>query len=257
MTQRMGGTMKPSRVIRFGIAAIVLVLLLAACMHPSDSSSSASGSSSGSSISGSTTSPAVEQTTGLESPQSPTHGNPSISMPSAPTGDDGNDKSCVRANWLGNPIPPGDIVTITSAKVENPFTFDPVATANCGSPSCVNYQFSAANDSGPFCFVGVGNVNGPVSNDGTDTAGYMTLVGRLKCPPKVSSASCQHDAAAMQSGGGGRFKFNLGVIYKTSSASPSSESTTSSRPVSPPTSPATSDSSSPVAPGSTAAPGST
>lgn len=242
--------MKPSRAIRFGIAAIALVLLLAACMHPSDSGSSTSGSSSGSSTSGSTTSPAIEQTTGLESPQSPTKGPFAISLPSAPTGDDGNDKSCVRATWLGNSIPPGDIVTITSAKVENPFTFDPAATANCGSPSCVNYQFSAANDSGPFCFVGVGNVNGPVSNDGTETTGHMTLVGRLKCPPKASFASCQHDAAAMQSGRGGRFEFELGVIYKTPPASSSSESTTSSPPVSPPTSPATSDSSLPVAPGS-------
>jgi hypothetical protein len=241
--------MKPSQAIRFGIAAIVLVLLLAACMHPSDSGSSASGSPSGSSTSESTTSPAIEQTTGLESPQSPTNDNPSISMPSVPAGNDGSDTSCVRANWLGNPIPPGDIVTITSVKVEKPFTFDPAATANCGSPSCVNYQFSAANDSGPFCYIGVGNENGPVSNDGDDTPGHMTLVGHLKCPPKVSSASCQLDAAAMQSGRGGRFEFDLGVIYKTPPASSSSESTTSSPPVSPPTSPATSDSS-PVAPGS-------
>ena len=194
--------MKPSQVIRFGIAAAVLVLLLAACVHPSDSGSSASGSSSGSSTSGSVTSPAIEPTTGLESPGSPT-GNPSISMPSVPAGNDGADKSCVRANWLGNPIPPGDIVAITSVAVDPPFTFDPAATANCGSPSCVNYQFSAANDSEPFCYIGVGNENGSVSNDGTDTAGHLTLsavssVHRRSAPRAASMMQrpCKVGAAA-------------------------------------------------------------
>ena len=77
--------MKPSQTIRFGIATTVLVLLLASCVvHPSVPSS-ASGSSSSSSTSESTTSPPTEQTTGLEPPQSPTNGAPSLSLAPAPT----------------------------------------------------------------------------------------------------------------------------------------------------------------------------
>jgi hypothetical protein len=235
--------MKLSQTIRFGLAATVLVLLLAACVHPS-APSSTSGSSSSSSTSEPTVSPSIEPTTGLESPLSPTNGPISISMASAPTGNNGTDGACVRVTWLGNPIPREDIVTITSVIVETPFDFDPAATANCGTPSCAKYQFSAANDSGQICYVGIGNVNGPVSNDGSDTEGHMRLAGRLRCPPNVSSATCQHDAVAMQRPGIGRFKFNVGVINKTSSPSSSpSESPSSPSTTTPGSSPTTTPSS--------------
>jgi hypothetical protein len=248
--------MKPSQAIRFGITVIVLVLLLAACMHPSDSSSSASGSSSGSSTSGSTTSPAIEQTTGLESPVSPTS-NPSLALAPAPTGSAGTDRACPRAQWLGNPIPAGDIVTITWVKVDRPFTYDPATTAACGTPSCLNYQFSAANYQHSFCYVGVGHDNsGSIDLDnGTDAPGTYELFGYLKCPSNINFAACQRDIVAMERPGKGTVKFDVPTVDNTPtptapSTSSSSESTTSSPPVSPPTSPATSDSSTPVTPGS-------
>jgi hypothetical protein len=250
--------MKPSQVIRFGIAAVVLVLLLAACMHPSDSSSSAygssSGSSSGSSTSESTTSPAIEQTTGLESPQSPT-GKPSLSLAPAPTGSDGTDQACPRAKWLGNPIPPGDIVTITSVKVDKPFTFDPATTATCGTPSCLNYQFSAANYEHSFCYVGVGYEPGSIDFDnGNDTSGSLELMGYLTCPSNINLAACHRDAVAMGRPGIGTVRFDVPTVDNTPTptsppTSSSSESTTSSPPESSSSS-ATSGSSSPVAPGS-------
>ena len=244
--------MKPSQAIRFGIAAVVLVLLLAACVHPSDSGSSASGSSSGSSTSESTTSPAIEQTTGLESPMSPT-GKPSLSLAPAPTGSAGTDRACPRAKWLGNPIPPGDIVTITSVKVDKPFTFDQATTATCGTPSCLNYQFSVANYKHSFCYVGVG-YNKPGSIDlenGTDTPGTFELIGYLKCPSNINFAACQRDKVAMGRPGIGTVRFDVPTSHPTSPpTSSSSESTTTSPPESPPTSPVTSGSSSPVTPGS-------
>lgn len=248
--------MKPSQAIRFGIAAVVLVLLLAACEHPSDSGSSASGSSSGSSTSESTTSPAIEQTTGLESPESPT-GKPSLSLAPAPTGSAGTDRACPRAKWLGNPIPPGDIVTITSVKVDKPFTFDPATTAACGTPSCLNYQFSAANYQHSFCYVGVG-YDKPGSIDlenGSDTPGTFELIGYLKCPSNINFAACQRDKVAMGRPGIGTVRFDVPTVDNTPTptsppTSSSSESTTSSPPESPPTSPTTSDSSSSTAPSS-------
>ena len=248
--------MKPSQAIRFGIAAIVLVLLLAACMHPSDSSPSASGSSSGSSTSESTTSPAIEQTSGLESPGSPT-GNPSLSLAPAPTGSAGTDRACPRAKWLGNPIPPGNIVTITSVKVDKPFTFDPATTAMCGTPSCLNYQFSAANYKHSFCYVGVGHdKSGSIDlENGTDTPGTFELFGYLKCPSNINFAACQRDIVAMGRPGIGTVSFDVPTVDNTTPPatppiSSTSGSTTSSPPESPPTSPPTSGSSTPVAPGS-------
>lgn len=247
--------MKPSQAIRFGIAAIVLVLL-AACMHPSDSSSSASGSSSGSSTSGSTTRPAIEQTTGLETPESPT-GKPSLSLAPAPTGSAGTDRACPRAKWLGNPIPSGDIVTITWVKVDKPFTFDTATTDACGTPSCLNYQFSAANYKHSFCYVGVGHDrSGSIDlENGTDTHGTYELFGYLKCPSNINFAACQRDIVAMGRPGIGTVKFDVPTVDNTTTpatppTSSTSGSTTSSPPVNPPTSPPTSDSSTPVAPGS-------
>lgn len=245
--------MKPSRAIRFGIATVVLVLLLTGCLHPSPPSSE-SGSSSGSSTSESTTSPAVEQTTGLEPAESPT-GKPSLSMAPAPTGPDGNDPPCPRAKWLGNPIPQGDIVTITSVVVQYPFRFDPATTATCGTPSCLNYQFNAANYNDSFCYVGVGYKPGFIDLDnGTDTPGNLELIGYLKCPSNINFAACQRDAVAMGRPGIGTVRFDVPTVDKTPPptsppTSSSSGSTTSSPPESL-SSPATSGSSSPVASGS-------
>jgi hypothetical protein len=242
--------MKPSQAIRFGMAAVVLVLLLAACVHPSDSGSSASGAS----TSESATSPAIEQTTGQEPPQSPT-GNPSLSMAPAPTGSNNADGPCVQVNWLGNPIPRGDIVTITSATVYRPFTFDPAATAMCGT-SCINYQFNAANYRHSSCYVGVGYKPGFIDPDsGTYRPGSLELTGYLRCPSNINFAACQRDAAGMRSPGIGTVSFKAPTTDKTPPptsppTSSSSESTTTSPPESPPTSPVTSDSSSSTAPNS-------
>jgi hypothetical protein len=234
--------MKPSQAIRWGIAAIVLVLLLAACMHPSDSSSSASGSSSGSSTSASTTSPAIEPTTGLESPGSPT-GNPSLSLPSPPVGNNHNDgDECITITWLTRPIPHGDIVEITSVTVPNTglFMFDPGATHCNGGRSCVGYQFSGFNDNTGFCNVGVTyEGEGTVDPGGGDDSksGTIVLAGRLSCP-HISSAKCHDDGVVME------------AAARPISFSVDIDSTPSSPPVSPPTSPPTSDSSTPVTPGS-------
>jgi hypothetical protein len=234
-------TLKPSQAIRFGMVAVSLALLLAACaVHPSapipaPRPSTPEGTAS-QPTSEATASPSIEPTSGLESPESPTGGAVAISMAPAPTGNNGTDGACVRVSWLGNPIPRGDIVTITSAIVETPFTFDAAATANCGTPSCVSYQFSAANDSGQFCYVGIGSTKGSIDPDGSDTEGHMKLVGRLRCPPNVSSAACQRDATAMQRPGIGRFNFNVNVLMSGPSSPP---------PESPPSSPATTPSSSP------------
>jgi hypothetical protein len=243
--------MKPPQAIRSGIAAAALVLLLTGCPHPRDLGSSASGSS----TSESTTSPAIEQTTGLESPESAT-GKPSLFLAPAPTGSAGTDRACPRAKWLGNPIPPGDIVTITSVKVDKPFTFDLAVTAMCGTPSCLNYQFSASNYQHSFCYVGVGYKLGSIDlENGTDTPGSFELIGYLKCPSNINFATCQRDGVAMGRPGIGTVRFDVLTVDKTPPptsppTSSSSEGTTSSPPESPPASPATSDSSSPVSPGS-------
>jgi hypothetical protein len=242
--------MKPSQAIRFGIAAIVLVLLLAACMHPSDSGSSASGSSSGSSTSESTTSPAIEQTTGLESPQSPTHGNPSLSLPSPPVGNNGQNVGveCIQIAWLTGPIPHGDVVTITSVTVPgSPFSLDLGTTAGCkGGRSCIGYQFSESNDTnGAFCNVGVayeGEGTVDPGNDNTES-GTIVLAGRLSCP-NISSAKCRDDGVVMEAAARRPIFFSVGIDPPTSPPTTSSSSGSTS------SSPTTSDSSSPVAPGS-------
>jgi hypothetical protein len=235
--------MKPSQTIRFGAAAVVLALLLAACaVHPS-----APDSASGSPTPETSSNPPTEPATGTESPRSPTSGAIAISMAPAPTGKQGNsgdNDQCIQASWLGNPIPRGDIVTITSAAVHRPFTFDPAVTAQCeGGPSCVNYRFSADNDSGQFCNVGLGYRYGSIDLDGSEAHGTLELVGYLSCPPNISSAACHHDAAAMQRPGIGTVSFEVFTIDKTSTPS-------SSAPESPPSSSATPVSSSPTAPGS-------
>jgi hypothetical protein len=249
--------MKPSQAIRFGIAAIVLVLLLAACMHPSVSSSSASGSSSGSSTSASTTSPAIEQTTGLESPGSPT-GNPSLSLPSPPVGNNHNDgDQCITITWLTRPIPHGDIVEITSVTVTATNTglivFDPGATHCTGGQSCVGYQFSGFNDNAGFCSVGVTyEGQGKVDPGGGDDSesGTIVLAGRLSCP-HISSPKCHDDGVVMEAAAR-PISFSVDIDSATTSPPipPPADSTPPSPPVSPPTSPQTSDSSTPVTPGS-------
>lgn len=235
--------MKPSQTIRFGIATTVLVLLLASCVvHPSVPSS-ASGSSSSSSTSESTTSPPTEQTTGLEPPQSPTNGAPSLSLAPAPTGSDGTDRACPRAKWLGNPIPQGDIVTITSVVVQYPFKFDPATTATCGTPSCLSYQFSAANYKNSFCYVGVGYRPGIIDLDnGNDTPGNLELIGYLKCPSNINFAACQRDSVGMGRPGIGTVHFDVPTVDKTSSPSSSPSESLSSSPTTttgspPPTTP--------------------
>jgi hypothetical protein len=242
--------MKPSRAIWFSVAAVVLVLLLVACVHPSDSGSSASGSSTSENSSG----PQIESTTGLETAQSSTS-IPSISMAPAPTGNDGTDGACPRAKWLGNPISHGDIITITSVIVQNPFRFDQAATAKCGVPSCINYQFNATNYDRAFCYVGVGYEQGSIDPDGTDTGGNLELIGYLKCPSNINFTACQRDATAMGRPGIGTVRFNVLTVDKspTPSSSPTpslSESTTSSPSESSSSSPSTSSSSSSTAPSS-------
>ena len=101
------------------------------CLRHPSVPSSASSSSSSSSTSKPTSTPSIESTTGLESPVSPTHGEVAQSMAPAPTGRTGNSGDsgqCIQVSWLGNTIPPGDIVTITSVTIQLPFTFDPAVT---------------------------------------------------------------------------------------------------------------------------------
>jgi len=241
-----GATLKSPKIVPFGLVMTVLVLLLAACVHPSPPISASSSPASGAS-----SSPQIEPTTGLESPGSPTDGAVAISMAPAPTGENGSDGACVRVDWLGNPIPPGDVVTVTAVIVEAPFTFDPAATANCGAPSCVDYRFTAANDSGQVCYVGVGYTKGSVDPDGDDRNGQLELVGQLRCPSNVNFAACQHDAVAMRRPGIGTVRFSAPTIDKTSGPSSSPpESPTSPPPESPSSSSATPISSPPTAPSS-------
>lgn len=238
--------MKPSQTIRFGMATTVLLLLLAACVHPSDSDSSGSGSS----TSETSSSSQIEPTTGLESPESPTNGSIAISMASAPVGSQGAfdpNGACIRISWLGNPIPRGDVVTITSATVHSPFKFDPAVTATCDTPSCINYQFSAANDNGPSCYVGLGYPPGSIMDHGNYTVGSMELVGRLRCQANVGFTACHHHAAAL---GTRTVSFNVHTIEKTPPSSSPPVSTTVSPPESSSSSPPASSSSSPVASGS-------
>lgn len=226
-------TLKSPKIVPFGVVIAVLVLLLAACVHPS-APSSASGSSSSSSTSESTVSPSIEPATGLESPESPTGGPIAISMASVPVGKKDNIGGCIQIAWLVSPIPHGDIVTVTSVTVNRPFTFDQAATAHCkGGPSCVGYQFSAANDTNEVpCNVGLGYIGAPVDDENGDpTDGSMELAGHLSCP-HIGSSECRNDAAVMQSSGGGSVGFEVGVDLPVSP--PPSSSPTES-PSSPPT----------------------
>jgi hypothetical protein len=240
--------MRLSLTIRFYLAAVGLALLLAGCVvHPS-----APGSASGSPTSA-RSSPPIEPTTGTESPESHTGGAVAISMAPAPTGKHGNsgdNDECIQVSWLGNPIPRGDIVTVTSVTVHRPFTFDPAVTAQCGgAPPCLNYRFSAANDSGQFCNVGLGYKYGSIDLDGFEAHGTMELGGYLRCQPNISFAECQHDVAAMQRPGIGTVSFEVSTVDKTSAPSSLPESP-SLPPESPPPSSATPVSSPPTGPSS-------
>lgn len=236
-------TLKPSQAIRSGLAAVALTLLLAACVHPS-----APGSASGSSLSEGTVSqavsessarPSVEPTTGLEVPESTTGGAVSISMAPAPVGrnaNSGQNNECIQVKWLGNHIPVGDTVTVTQVTVQSPFTFDPGVTDRCeGAPSCVSYRFSSANDSGPFCNIGLGYMGGSIDDDGPPADGTMELTGYLRCPPDTGSAACQRDAEAMRRPGIGVVKFEVNALDETSGPSSSpAESPSSAGPESSP-----------------------
>jgi hypothetical protein len=245
-----GGTMKPSQTFRFGLAAVVLAFMLAGCaVHPS-----APDSPSGSATPGATSSPPVEPTTGTESPESPTAGAIAITLAPAPVGrqgTSGDNDECIQVSWLGNPIPRGDVVTVTGVNVVSPFTFDTTVTAQCeGAPSCLNYQFSAANDSGQFCNVGLGYKYGSIDlQNGSEAHGTLGLTGSLSCPSNISFAACQHDKAAMQRPGIGTISFEVFTIDKTSTPSSPPESPSSSS-ESPSSSSATPGSSPPIAPGS-------
>jgi len=251
--------MKPSQTIRLGVAAVVLALPLAGCVvHPSapdsPSGSPTPAAGSGSAAPAASSSPPIEPTTGTESPQPHTGGAIAISLAPAPVGrqgTSGDNDECIQVSWLGNPIPSGDIITVTWVKVDPPFTFDPAVTAQCqGAPSCLNYRFSAANDNGQFCNAGLGYKYGSIDlQNGNEAHGTLQLFGSLSCPSNTSSAACQHDKEAMLRPGIGTISFEVFTIDKTST--PSSPTEGPSSPSGGPTSPSvTPVSSAPVAPGS-------
>jgi len=246
--------MKPSQTFRFGAAAVVLTFALAGCVvHPSVPDSP-SGSPSGSPTPGASSSPPIEPTTGTETPESHTGGAVAISLAPAPVGGNGtsgDNDECIRVSWLGNLIPRGDVITVTWVNVVPPFTFDTAVTAQCAdAPSCLHYQFSAANDDNEhFCNVGLGYKYGSIDlQNGSEAHGTLQLTSSLSCPSNISSAACQHDKAAMQRPGIGTISFEVFTIDKTSTpssppGSPSSSESSSSPSVTPGSSPA-------VAPGS-------
>lgn len=265
--------MKLLQIFRFGTVTGLSVLSLAACAHPGPPSTSPSSPSPGSTHSrstggtgpassspGFTVSPPIEGT-GLESPQSPGRGGGgdgvAISVAPLPTGkegDSGDNDECIQISWLGQPIPGGDVVTVTAVIVQSPFTFDKQVTAGCADgPSCAGYQFSAANDNGEFCNVGVGYIGGVIDADnGVSTDGSMRLAGQLSCPD-AGSAACRHDAAVMQGSGNPSISFEVGVDLPGSPGSGSSPpvNSGSSPPAAVPgSSPPTSGSSSPAVQGS-------
>ena len=234
--------MKPSHTTRFGMAAAI-VLLSAAC---ASTSSSGSASPSNSSAVESVGSLSTEPVTGTESAKPPSDGSPSLSLAPAPTGSQdavGPNSACITIRWLGNPIPPGDIVTITSATARDPFRFDPAVTATCDTPSCINYQFSAANYNGPSCYVGLSYSAGSIVDNGNYTVGNMVLAGILRCSANVSFTACQHHAVAL---GKGTSSFNVHTIDNTSPPTSPPPQSTSSSP-SNTSSPAATSSSSPAA----------
>lgn len=232
--------MKPSQIIRSGIAVAAIVLLSAACTSTS-STSSASGPDS----------PAVESvgslstepSTGTESAKPSTGGPPSLDVAHLPTGKRDNVGGCIHIAWLHGSIPHGDTVEISVA-VQRPFTFDYAATARCGGgPSCAGYRFSANNDtSDTYCNVGLGYIGTRVDDDnGTQTTGSMVITGRLGCP-QLSANQCRNDAVVIQGSGTSSVGFEVGVDLPN-------PSDTSTPPENPPSSPVTSGSS-PAAAGS-------
>jgi hypothetical protein len=243
--------MKPSQTFRFGMAAVVLTFVLAGCaVHPS-APDSPSGSPTPSASASS--SPPIEPTGGTETPQSPPDGAVAISLAPAPVGrqgTSGDNDECIQVSWLGNPIPRGDVVTVTWVNVDPPFTFDTAVTAQCAdAPSCLHYQFSANNDNGQFCNVGLGYKDGSIDlQNGSEAHGTLELTGSLSCPSNISSAACQHDKAAMQRPGIGTISFEVFTVDTTSTPSSPTGSASSSESSSSPS--VTSGSSPPVAPGS-------
>lgn len=237
------------RIVLLGLVAGLSASLLAGCVHPQPPKHATSPASS--EVSGS---PPTETTTRPERPQSPSHA-VGISFAPLPTGKRGNVGACLQVAWLTDPIPHGDVVTVTAVIVRRPFTFDPGATARCsGGPSCDGYQFSAANDDQQtFCNVGFGYIGGVIDEEsGTDQDVSVHLAGQLRCPD-TGSAECRHDAAVMQSSGIASFTLGVGVDLSGSPGSPSSPPPVSGSP-SPEGSPSTSSSgppsSSPTARGS-------
>lgn len=228
--------MKPSQLIRFGLAAVVLVLLSVACVSKTSSSSTSTSASDSSTVE-SVGSLSTEPSTGTESAESPVGGQPSVYLPAGPTGDKDDDNQCYRISWLGNPIPHGDIFTVNRVAVSPPLTFDEPTSASCPGQSCLGYQFSAANDNHngndeAFCKVGIGYTGGTVDLNSPDQVyGTMELRGHLTCP-NVSLAACQHDSVAINvhRQGVGSIPISTFVV-KSASSGPSSsppESTSSS-----------------------------
>jgi hypothetical protein len=232
-----GVTVKLPRIVLLGLMAGLSASLLAGCVHPQppkDATSPASPEVSGGS-------PPTETTTRPERPQSPSHA-VGISFAPLPTGKRDNQGACLHVAWLTQPIPHGDVVTVTSVIVRSPFTFDPGAAARCsGGPSCAGYQFSAANDDGQiFCNVGFGYIGGVIDEEnGTDQEVSVQLAGQLRCPD-TGSAECRHDAAVMQSSGIASITLGVGVDLSSSPGSGSSSPPASSS--SPPGSPSASPS---------------
>jgi hypothetical protein len=240
-----GMALKQPRIVRFVVVAGMSVLLLAACAHPQQARPGSSPPSSG--ITGSqdpstagspgseSPSPPIEATTGLESPQSPGSGGGgnavAISvapLPAGKEGDSGDNDECIQISWLGQPIPHGDVVTVSAVAVQRPFTFDQEVTAHCeGGPSCAGYQFSAANDNGEFCNVGLGYIDGTIDLNGDSLDGSIQLTGHLRCPD-IGSAGCHQDADAMQSSGIASINFEVSVISAGSGASSPDNSGSSS-----------------------------
>jgi hypothetical protein len=230
-------------IVRCGVVTGMSVLLLAACVSSRPSSPASSpphSGTTGSHTAGSTGSPdpqtsgpPIEATTGLESPQAPGDGGGAnavaisvVPLPAGKAGNSGDNDECIQVSWLGQPIPHGDVVTVSAVAVQQPFTFDQEVTAHCeGGPSCAGYQFSAANDNGDaFCNVGLGYTDGTIDQNGDDSLnGSMQLTGHLRCPD-AGSAACHQDADAMQSSGIGSIKFEVSVISRGSPSSGTSSS---------------------------------
>jgi hypothetical protein len=222
------------RTLRLSALVGLLVLLVAGCgghaaVTGTNSSSPSIGISATTPIVG--TGPPSGQVSGNDG-----GGGISISLPGVPIGQGPNrfnygNYECIQISPIGQQVPHGDIVIVTTATVVGgPFTAVDLPVTNCPEgPACQNFRFSAATGDGASCYTGVEFVGAPPSEPNTSISGSLELGGELSCP-NVNVATCHQDGINIQNSGDTSIEFDAEPTSSSTGTSSTPSTGTSSTP---------------------------